>query len=268
MIKRINGWLYCGVLELCLAAIIHWLVSRHRIDDMALNTSLNKSCEVAESQGERTFTIFWPSFPLAENIAKTFCELLLIYSEYSRVVVVVMPRDRLETRHMTTEAFDLIFSRHYVLNSIFPNYESFYHSLVSWPTYSVYWLSHEPLSVGRYASSKIGVLNDHRSQSGYIEPMKFLKHQNLDLDSLDIHYYDNRQALMTAFRNEKVDMIPNLTLKSDSGALSEYHETLINDRLEIGSWYVNNDIPEALLLRINGFLRLLYTESIEGQANG
>ncbi|MGR5167372.1 hypothetical protein ACPV5L_09175 [Vibrio astriarenae] len=268
MIKRINGWLYCGVLVLCLAAIIHWLVSRHHIDDMALNTSQNKSCEVTESQGERTFTIFWPSFPLAENIAKTFCELLLIDSEYSRVVVVVMPRDRLETRHMTTEAFDLIFSRHYVLNSIFPNYESFYHSIVSWPTYSVYWLSHEPLSVAHYDSSRIGLLNDHRSQSGYIEPMKFLKHQNLELASLDIHYYDNRQALVTAFRNQKVDMIPNLTFDSDSETVSEYHKTLINDQLEIGSWYVNKAVPEALLLRINGFLRLLYTDNIEGQVNG
>ncbi|MGL6312903.1 hypothetical protein [Vibrio sp. WXL103] len=242
----------CITLLLC--ALIVMTAGALSVGELNYRALGRYECEVSKATGNQVFKIYTPVSMGNQPLSQVFCDTLLVDSQYSRVVVSHLPRAELRANHFSTEPFNLVFSRDYFMQSVLPGYTSFYAELLVWPSYQVYWLSHLPLSTDLYQSARIALLDDQKSQSGYMEPLKFLTHLGQDIGDLDLHYFHNRDSMQRAFQRGEIDMMPIATFDSPVQDDTRYHSTLINDKLTLGSWYVHRSVSTQTAMRIRAML--------------
>ena len=66
------------------------------------------------------------------------------------------------------------------------------------------------LSANSLKNKRIGLLEDKRSESGYLAPMSELKQFGHELDNAQLVFYPNRESLVNDFLAEKLDIIPSV----------------------------------------------------------
>lgn len=234
--------------------LVYFSAQSHRVGDVDFSLTSHSSCDVSNPTGQQVFLIYTPVSMGSESFIKELCDELLSESQFSQVQLSHVPRSDFKANHLTGEPFTLIFSRDYFLSSILPGYENFYSELIEWPKYSVHWVSHSPINQHMFESKKIGLLDDEKSQSGYMEPLRYLKHLQIDIKRLNVRYFHNRESMLSALFENEVDVIPIASLERggiDSGSL---HLNLINDQLELGSWYLHRSVPAQSAYKITAFL--------------
>ncbi|USD63462.1 hypothetical protein J4N45_21005 [Vibrio sp. SCSIO 43140] len=243
------------------ALLVFVLAHSHQIEDIDVELTSESECEVIHSTGEQDFYVYIPVSIEPQAFLTTLCDNILAESQYSRVKVSRVPRSEFKANHLTVEPFRLILSRDYFMRGILPGYESFYSELSALPKYSVYWLSHTPINPTMFESMHIGLLNDPYSQSGYMEPLRYLKHLQLDIRKLTIGYFHSRDTMLNAFIDKKVDLIPVAFLEHPELNDDSLHYSLINDQLDVGSWYMHRSVPASLAYKIRG-LSYSYLEGV------
>lgn len=234
--------------------LVYFLAVSHQVENIDFQLSSDISCNVKEATGVQELFVYMPVSIESVSLLNTLCDDLLIDSQYSKVIMSHAPRSEFKANHLTAEPFHLILSRDYFLRSILPGYESFYIELIKWPKYSVYWVARNQINYEMFEQMRIGLLDDHNSQSGYMEPLRFLKHLKLDNRRLNIGYFHNRDAMLKALLEERVDLIPVALLDYRRFEDSPYHFTLINDQLDVGTWYLHRSVPSQTAYKIGAYL--------------
>ncbi|MDR9828907.1 hypothetical protein RCJ22_25295 [Vibrio sp. FNV 38] len=264
---RVNASMTWTCIALAVFGVmIFGVITSQRAGQMTIQLNSDYVCDVKNPTGSLVFNVYMPVTMDTARFNQFLCDTLLVNSQYSQVRTSHTPRSNLHANHLSTQPFHLMFSRDYFLQSLLPGYESFYHELIEWPRYQVSWMSKEPLSLPLLTSSTIGLLGDEKSQSGYMEPLKYLTHLGLNQSELDIVYYNNRESMLDAFRDDAIDIVPFPSPQQAKTLDSRYHVTIINDQLDLGSWYLHRSVAHQSAYRIKGFLSG-YLASLEGGKN-
>ncbi|GEA60791.1 hypothetical protein [Vibrio comitans] len=241
-----------SLLIFTLVGVLIYFSSQHTVSSVPLEHRFNYKCDVSQPTGTRVFQIYTPVAMDTERFNAYLCDVLLIDSQYSQVVTSHLPRSNISANHLSTEPFSLVFSRDYLMSSALPGFQSFYTELLTLPTYYIYWVSSQPISPSLFQTVSIGLLNDEKSQSGYLEPVSYLLHLGLDPKTLDIQLFSNRGTMQQAFDRGDITIMPFASLNS----IENYeHTQLINDRALLGSWYVHRSVPAGVAYRLNAMLK-------------
>ncbi len=222
----------------CMAFFTH-----QTIEPLTLKQQYTYRCNVKQPSGKKRFHIYLPTNWQVEVFAEKLCGSLLVGQPFETVTVSWQPREMLNTEQLLNDNYALILNRDYALSGLLPNWDDFYTAILSLPSYQISWFSHQHnmlLSANSLKNKRIGLLEDKRSESGYLAPMSELKQLGHGLDIAQLVFYPNRESLVNDFMAEKLDIIPSVG----------HHEQLrhwpISKTLPLQhvsstlSWYLNN----------------------------
>ncbi len=248
------------------------LVASHQIRPYRLPSLASYQCPVIDANsGERVFHVYIPTNWRVEDYARLLCGEVLRESGFSQARISWLPRDQLSTQDIVEKKYKLIWIRHDSLKGLMHDYESFYDVLLAMPTYKVHWISQvdsPTLTQVFFKDKRIGFLGDSQSQSAYQQPMRQLHENNIQITDEQVVFYPNRQALITDFLKQKLDLISVVGI-GDFTAINNWPQRkriLITDQATIGNWYIDASISEPLRCQLLQSLSL-YTAMIEDAAS-
>ncbi len=207
------------------------------------------SCQVDVSIGDKTFRIYTPSDWQAEAMAAFFCESVLTGSDYARVELSWKPREHLTPDDLLSQHFDLLFSRPRVLNGLAPDTQSLYQETLVLPAYTIYLYGHIPiyqLSSATLYKRNIGLLDDKRSQSGFLVPEIELKKRGVVLNDSETKWFNHRADLVEAFVKNQVDFIPAIGIEPELTDWPPEQRFELKTIPSAGSWYLSRALSQAL----------------------
>lgn len=257
---RTAGWIISAVFLLIAAVLI---MPAALISNSPIN--LNQlSCQVADSSGNKTFRIYTPSNWKAQEMAALFCDSVLVGSDYSRLELSWKPRERFTSDDLLAQHFDLLFSRPRVLNGLVPDSQSLYEQALVLPAYTIYLYGHIPIR--RLASATlykrtIGLLDDKRSQSGFLIPEVELKKRGVKLSAENTRWFHHRNDLVRAFIDRDVDFIPAIGIEPELVSWSSEQRIALKTIPSAGSWYLSHSLSDALKCSISQSLITKLQES-------
>ncbi len=243
-----------ALIGLGLCVLFAWLSSQEVAGDIDLQQEVTYHCDVKHPLGERSFNIYIPIGMNNKAFNQKLCDEFLVGSEYARVNTYLIPRSELDARRLSEDPFELIFSRDYLLQSVLIGYSNFYFELVQLPTYEIWWMSRTPLEPTFSLQPKIGLLSDKRSQSGYMEPLKFLNNQYGSSSDYDVEFYDNRESLERALLSGQVDIIPATALELANLSQSGFYTAILNEHLGLGTWYMHYSVSQGVANKVEIFI--------------
>ncbi|UPR49508.1 hypothetical protein ITG13_21440 [Vibrio cyclitrophicus] len=238
----------------CSILFLNLVSSSHHIGTVDFAMPNEQICDVVDSTGDKVFHIYIPMMSDLDKFSDIFCQSLLAKSDYAQVRSHLTPRSQLKAIHLTSDPLTLVLSRHYFLQSILPGYADFYHEIVELPKYKVYWVSTSPVNKYTFTTAKIALLDDQRSQSGYMAPLKYLNNHSLNISQLNIQYFKNRDSMLNAFKQHSVDLLPLTSFELPKLNQTSYESILIDDQLELGSWFLHNSVSDPTADKIRTFL--------------
>ncbi|WP_353498264.1 hypothetical protein [Vibrio sp. CB1-14] len=207
------------------------------------------SCNVIKPIGDQTFRIYTPSDWQANELTTFFCESVLIGSDYAHVELSWKPRENISSDDILSQQFDMLFSRPRVLNGLLPDHETFYQQGLILPPYTVYLYAHIPinrLSAATLYKRNIGLLDDKRSQSGFLIPEVELRKRGVTLDNTNTHWFHHRNDLINAFTSKSVDFIPAIGIEPELTGWPEGQRIELKTIPSAGSWYISNAVPNSI----------------------
>ncbi|MBU3002413.1 hypothetical protein [Paraglaciecola arctica] len=192
----------------------------------------------------REFKVLLPTSTYAKSFADNLCQSKSIASAYAAVSVNWQSRDSLTAMNILAEKFNLIWSRDHIMMGLVPEYQTLYRALFSSTKGSLYWLSQSSqprLELSYLKDKTIGLLKDTKSLSAYLLPLNSLTSLHLNIEELNIVYYDSFEALFEDFKLKKIDLISGFKWHSHNLGLEQLYYTQISNQYDYGNWYVRQD---------------------------
>ncbi len=222
------------------------------------------SCQVDASVGDKTFRIYTPSDWQAEAMAAFFCESVLSGSDFARVELSWKPREHFTSDDLISQRFDLLFSRPRVLNGLAPDTQSLYEETLVLPAYTIYLYGHIPiyqLSSATLYKRSIGLLDDKRSQSGFLVPEIELKKHGVVLNNSETKLFNHRADLVEAFVEKQVDFIPAIGIEPELTDWPTEQRFELKTIPSAGSWYLSKALNQTLRCEASQSLLKRHQES-------
>lgn len=222
-------------------------LSQQTIEPVVLKEQYSYSCKVKNTSGKKHFHIYMPTNWQVEEFAQTLCDTLLAKQSFETVTVSWQPREMLSTEQLLSDNYALFLNRDYALSGLLPNWDDFYTAILSLPSYQISWFSHQDnmqLSANSLKNKRIGLLEDKRSESGYLAPMSELKQFGHGLNNAQLVFYPNRESLVNDFLAEKLDIIPSV---GHHGQLKRWPASKTQPLQHVSStlsWYLNDQYAD------------------------
>ncbi len=256
MALQVSNKLIKLTLVLCVLLLLIYSFSRQRVIDLPLNNLYTTQCEVRQAIGTDVFAIYMPTNIYVKELAQQLCHSVLLNSQYQTVSVSWQPRRLLSSEALIKQNYKLMLNREYAMAGLLPNWQTFYTAMLQIPSYEVYWFAHQDNFALNYAylkDKRIGLLEDKNSESGYLAPLSALSQQGLDLASLDIHFYPNRELVINDFLANKLDVITSVAQAEAfyTWPASRKQRLIASGRV---TWYVSADTNKDVIAKLKPFL--------------
>lgn len=247
-------------------------VTNHQVRPYQLPSLASYQCPVIDSKGEAgVFHAYIPTNWRVEDYGRRLCGQVLRKSGFSHARISWVPREQVSPKNIVEKEYNLMWIRHDNLKGLMQDYESFYDVLLAMPSYKVRWISNvesPTLTQGFFNGKRIGFLGDSQSQSGYQQPIRQLHENNIQIADDQVVFYSTRQALVSDFLDQKIDLISAIGI-GDFSSINNWPDEkaiLITDQADIGNWYIDNSITGPLRCQLLQSLSL-YTAMIEEAAS-
>lgn len=249
MLKKSRFRMVRWIPLIALLSISILLIMPFALVTSATLTLYQLSCNVAESTGDKTFRIYVPSDWQAKELTDHFCGAVLRGSRYAHVELSWKPRSSITSDDILSQQFDLLFSRPRVLTGLLPDHETFYQQGLILPPYTIYLYAHIPmnrLSMATLYKRNIGLLDDKRSQSGYLIPEVELRKRGVELDDTNTHWFHHRNDLVAAFMSKSIDFMPAIGIEPELAGWPQDQRIALKTIPSAGSWYFSNALSNSI----------------------
>ncbi|WP_112480040.1 hypothetical protein [Vibrio variabilis] len=243
-IQTVRWMVFIALLSTCTLLFMPFSL----VPSSALNLS-QLSCLVSNASGDKTFRIYTPTDWQANELMSYFCESVLAGDEYARVELSWKPREHINSEDILSQQFDMLFNRPRVLNGLLPDHQAFYEQALILPAYTVYLYAHIPLqnlSSATFYKRSLGLLDDKRSQSGFLIPEIELRKKGITLDNNNTRWFHHRNDLVSAFLSGRVDFIPAIGIEPELSKWPRENRIELKTIPSAGSWYLSNALPKAI----------------------
>jgi len=224
-------------------------------------------CNVQNSTKQETFLGLTLSPDIAIGIANSLCQSPALVSQFGTVKIEWRDYGAIEAKEIVEKKFHLLWNRQRVLLGLMPEVENIYSEISQSPYYSSFWVTRVMLpefSQDALSKLRIGILDNQKSQTGYLLPMKYLYSSNIEVEELNFSMYKSHYALIEAFINNKVDIISSWDESIQEHIDFPVSYIAIKEEISTGSWFGKNDLIDdsailsamVVAIETTSFLRL------------
>lgn len=223
------------------AAIGLWLAMQSRVE-VSLGDYSRYQCLTGRASGPE-FRVLTLTSVDAMAMADRLCASPAFSSRFSAISISWRPRQFLSAQHIVDESFDFFWNRQHLVEGMVPEANNYYRPLLHTPSYALYWISHDQdlrLQGTYFADKTVGLLQDTRSQTFFLQPFKALKSAGIELRDEQKRFYPDMEALFQGFASGEVDVITGIPRLMDRYGVNSYHSLLLAEQVPSGSWFVRN----------------------------
>lgn len=202
-------------------------------------------CNVKNSTKQEIFLGLTLSPDIAIEIANSLCKSPALVSRFGTVKIEWRDHGAIDAKEIVEKKFHLLWNRQRVLLGLMPEVEKIYSEISQSPSYSSFWVTRVMLpefSQDALSKLRIGILDNQKSQTGYLLPMKYLYSSNIEVEELNISKYKSHYALIEAFINNKVDIISTWDESLQERIDFPVSYIAIKEGISTGSWFGKNDL--------------------------
>lgn len=251
-----SKWQYAVALLVCVVSTftLATLLSRQHVKPIQFGDYFTYSCHTG-SEAEDTLTLHLIAPMFIHEISHNLCQSQAIAQRYGAVTLSWKPRELITTAELLDTEYATLMGRRHSYEGLVPNFEQLYKPMtpeIHFTDYRVYWYSRTPVShfdKAFFSNAKIGVINDKYSHTHYLLPLTALAQAGVNLEQIELHYYNDAFELYEAFKRSEIDLMSTGSWFEEQYDGKVYRYLLTSDA-SVGQVYVPQGMSQVVQCEI------------------